>query len=458
MMMMMMLALVAAVLARRGGAPGARVAAAAVDVGVVAVAATRVADAAGARRELTADAAALGAVAAGRAGATPPGASAGVLPRPAANDVPRARAWSILSTVACGVGLEGVHESANESVEGPRGKGTIDEARVRRGRDRVFARDGARTARASATKSINRHTRRGGFATREKKRGGGGQKVAPSPVIIGTHRSSCSRSSARPGRFCHRPTPCRPPSGPSSPPWSIPRPPSSPIDRLVVTFVRNFWVTAPSRLKEPPFATVGAALRGTDASRRCANERASWRSLGSERSLGAAGPRSATWCSLGVVWTDWNNECLELVWIRAARGAYQRESSSRVSRFESRKFWSGGAEDGFGVGGAHTPTARGRMPSPRRGEMPPTIYESPDRCVRRRVAFHRRSRRGSALNISSIFIPPAAPVLFRDLRIRARADTPLTSMSPASPHPTAAMPRRIAGSPHSPYSTRGSRC
>lgn len=82
-----------------------------------------------------------------------------------------------------------------------------------------------------------------------------------------------------------------------------------------------------------------------------------------------------------------------------------------VSSFESRKFWSGGAEDGFGVGGAHTPTARGRMPSPRRGEMPPTIYESPDGCVRRRVAFHRRSRRGSALNISSIFIPPAAPII-----------------------------------------------
>ena len=184
MMMMIMLALVAAVLARRGGAPGARVAAAAVDVGVVAVAATRVADAAGARRELTADAAALGAVAAGRAGATPPGASAGVLPRPAANYVPRARAWSILSTVACGVGLEGVHESANESVEGPRGKGTIDEARVRRGRDRVFARDGRR-APPPPNQSI---VTPGGEGLRPGKKKG--RRRTKSRPVSGHHRDS----------------------------------------------------------------------------------------------------------------------------------------------------------------------------------------------------------------------------------------------------------------------------
>lgn len=167
MMMMMMLALVAAVPARRGGAPGARVAAAAaVDVAVVAVAATRVAHAAGARREITADAAALRAVAAGRADARAPGASAGVRPRPAAG--PSARAWSILSTVACGAGVGGMNESANESVEGSLGKGAIDEAGFRRrGRDRVVARRGAGTARASATKSIV--GRRGGFATPGRK-------------------------------------------------------------------------------------------------------------------------------------------------------------------------------------------------------------------------------------------------------------------------------------------------
>jgi len=166
MMMMMMLALVAAVPARRGGAPGARVAAAAaVDVADVAVAATRVAHAAGARREITADAAALRAVAAGRADARAPGASAGVRPRPAAG--PRARAWSILSTVACGAGVGGMNESANESVEGSLGKGAIDEAGFRRGRDRVVARRGAGTARASATKSIV--GRRGGFATPGRK-------------------------------------------------------------------------------------------------------------------------------------------------------------------------------------------------------------------------------------------------------------------------------------------------
>ena len=185
MMMMIMLALVAAVLARRGGAPGARVAAAAVDVAVVAVAATRVADAAGARRERIADAAALRAVAAGRADAPPPGASAGVRPRPAAG--PRARVWSILTTVACGAGVGGVDESANESVEGSRGKGAIDEAGVRRGRDRVLARRGAGTTRASATKSIV--ARRGGFATREKKgrrtkKSPGGGRVRDPPFIL----------------------------------------------------------------------------------------------------------------------------------------------------------------------------------------------------------------------------------------------------------------------------------
>lgn len=215
-MMMMMLALVAAVLARRGGAPGARVAAAAaVDVAVVAVAATRVADAAGARRELTADAAALGAVAAGRAGATPPGASAGVRPRPAAVVVvPRARAWSILSTVACGVGLEGVDESANESVEGPRGKGTIDEAGVRRGRDRVFARDGGGDG-ARLRHQINQIVgRRGGFATREKK--GAADKKSPSSsgltvhparararALVGSATSQCPAGPRR-GLLLHR--------------------------------------------------------------------------------------------------------------------------------------------------------------------------------------------------------------------------------------------------------------
>ena len=38
--------------------------------------------------------------------------------------------------------------------------------------------------------------------------------------------------------------------------------------------------------------------------------------------------------------------------------------------------------------------------------MPPTIYESPKGCVRRRVAFHRRSRRGSADEHFSIFRTP----------------------------------------------------
>lgn len=78
-------------------------------------------------------------------------------------------------------------ESANESAKGSRGKGAIDEAGVMRGRDRVFARRGAGTTRASATKSIV--ARRGGFATREKKgrrtkKSPGGGRVRDPPFIL----------------------------------------------------------------------------------------------------------------------------------------------------------------------------------------------------------------------------------------------------------------------------------
>ena len=107
---------------------------------------------------------------------------------------------------------------------------------------------------------------------------------------------------------------------------------------------------------------------------------------------------------------DCLEQCLELRGFVRRAARFSGESSSRSFRV-TEVLNRGGAEDGFGVGGGHTPTARGRMPSPRRGEMPPTIYESPDGCVRRRVAFHRRSRRGSPVEHSRIFIPPAAPII-----------------------------------------------
>jgi hypothetical protein len=138
---------------------------------------------------------------------------------------------------------------------------------------------------------------------------------------FGTDRSSCSRSSARPGRFCRRPTPCRSPSGPSSPPWSIPRPPSSPIDRLVrrAAFVRNEFL---GHRPEPPFATVGAAChesRRAELTRPVdvrTSERVSGHSVRPAR-----GPRlgaRSEW--FGMMF----GTMFGVVWVRAARGAFQR--------------------------------------------------------------------------------------------------------------------------------------
>ena len=156
----------------------------------------------------------------------------------------------------------------------------------------ALARRGAGTARASATKSIVG----GGEGLRpEKKRGGGkhgrprrrwgrsGPPVHPARARArGLVGSAAARRPAGPrrGLLLHR--------GPS-----LVHHRRRLIDLCDEPLLceMNFWVTAPSRLSRLSALPVTSRDAGTDASGRCANERASERS--------SVPPlRSATWCSL----------------------------------------------------------------------------------------------------------------------------------------------------------------
>ena len=150
--------------------------------------------------------------------------------------------------------------------------------------------------RPDRARAIDRRRSREGEGSRTQKRGRRRfSRVRRTRGLRVTHPRLCSC----PCRSRRR-RPCwtrQLPSRPSSPPWSIPRPPSSPIDRRVrrSRFCAKFISGSPPRaaaFRDCRRCLSRVATRGTDASRRCANERAS------ERSLGAAGPRSATWCSL----------------------------------------------------------------------------------------------------------------------------------------------------------------